>query len=322
MLEASKEHGFRRIGEFSEEQLADLFLKLSEEFPHADDPRHVGAHFVGVREQVAHVRDSVLNWLCERGTVAAVTQLERIQRDLPQVRHLSSQVLRARRAMLLNTWQPISVESVLALTRHPESRLVRNERELQCVVLESLQTLQERFHGETPSVRDVWDKRGNRGNGKWRPIGENEFSDYVKRHLKIDLNGRGIVALREVEVRTRPAGEGGRSDLYVTASVNGSDGRTVETVRVIVEVKGCWHPDLKTAMESQLRDRYLKDNDCNAGIYVVAWFACDSWDSSDHRKGKTPKWTVDEAKSFFGQQAEGLSTDKFIRAFVFDVSLT
>ena len=39
--------------------------------------------------------------------------------------------------------------------------------------------------------------------------------------------------------------------------------------RVIVEAKGCWNKDLKTAMRDQLRDRYLKENQCSHGLYVV-----------------------------------------------------
>ncbi len=321
MIEASREHGFRRIEEFSEVQLAELFLALSREFPHAEDTNRYRVAFLGEREMVADCRDSVLRGLYERGTVAAVAQVERLQKEMPQLTHLSWLVLKARRAMLLNAWQPISVKSVLALTRLPASRLVRNERELQGVVLESLQVLQDRFQGETPSVRDVWDKCEEHENVKWRPVNENEFSDYVKRHLEHDLKGRGIVALREVQVRPGHASTGERTDIYVTASIQENAGGAVETVWVIVEVKGCWHADLKTAMGTQLRDRYLKDNKCHAGIYVVAWFACGDWDMNDRRHAKTPKWSVDYAKSFFSQQAEGLSADKILRAFVFDVSL-
>ena len=44
-------------------------------------------------------------------------------------------------------------------------------------------------------------------------------------------------------------------------------------VSVIVEVKGCWHPELGTAIESQLAERYLKNNECQHGLYLVGWFS-------------------------------------------------
>jgi len=38
---------------------------------------------------------------------------------------------------------------------------------------------------------------------------------------------------------------------------------------VIVEVKGCWHSELQTAMLTQLRDRYLKGKPTRTGLYIV-----------------------------------------------------
>ncbi len=49
----------------------------------------------------------------------------------------------------------------------------------------------------------------------------------------------------------------------------------LDQVRVITELKGFWHPEVKTAMETQLRDRYLRENQCGHGLYLVMWFLCD-----------------------------------------------
>ena len=95
-----------------------------------------------------------------------------------------------------------------------------------------------------------------------------------------------------------------------------------EQVRVIIEAKGCWNPKLKTAMKDQLVDRYLKDNDCNHGIYLVGWYDCNQWDNNDRRKTNTPKWSLQEAKQYFEKQAENLSTsDLNIQAVVINTSL-
>jgi hypothetical protein len=93
-------------------------------------------------------------------------------------------------------------------------------------------------------------------------------------------------------------------------------------VKLIVEVKGCWHQDLKTDMEQKLRDRYLHESDCDHGLYVVGWFLCDRWDGGDYRKAKTPSWKIQMACEYFGDQAQRISTEgKTVQALVIDARL-
>jgi hypothetical protein len=42
-------------------------------------------------------------------------------------------------------------------------------------------------------------------------------------------------------------------------------------------------------MENQLVGRYLKDNHCKYGIYLVGWFNCTRWFNSDDRKQRAEK---------------------------------
>jgi hypothetical protein len=65
------------------------------------------------------------------------------------------------------------------------------------------------------------------------------------------------------------------ADIHVDATVPGRKRRTDERMSVIVEVRGNWHRELDSAMQTQLRDRYLKGNSYKNGIYLVGWFACD-----------------------------------------------
>ena len=60
-------------------------------------------------------------------------------------------------------------------------------------------------------------------------------------------------------------------------------------------------------METQLVNRYLKNNTCQHGLYLVGWFDCQQWDSSDYRKNKAPKISAVEAQKKFNLQAEQLS---------------
>jgi hypothetical protein len=75
-------------------------------------------------------------------------------------------------------------------------------------------------------------------------------------------------------------------------------------------------------MQAQLRDRYLKDNQCQHGLYLVGWFLCTKWMKEDYRKDQTPNWTIDEARRFFSKQACDLSVNGLtLKAFVLDTGL-
>lgn len=61
--------------------------------------------------------------------------------------------------------------------------------------------------------------------------------------------------------------------------------------------------DLKTAMKEQLVARYLKDNQCRHGIYLIGWYVCPQWDPEDWRNKATPNWSLEEARDHFDSQA-------------------
>lgn len=91
---------------------------------------------------------------------------------------------------------------------------------------------------------------------------------------------------------------------------------------MIIEVKGSWNSELDTAMEIQLVNRYLKDNTCQYGIYLIGWFNCEQWDNSDSRKRKVPKISIDEAREIFEKQAEKLSQSGIkVKSFVLNTAL-
>ena len=97
-------------------------------------------------------------------------------------------------------------------------------------------------------------------------------------HLQTDLISRGIIPKREVEIR-----RGQETDIHVDA-VAKEEGGSYETVSVIIETKCSWNTELEKDMESQLAGRYLQDNQCQHGIYLVGWFTSDKWDDEDYRR--------------------------------------
>lgn len=308
----------------SEKSMANWYLWLIQVFPREEDLRVNGHHSFSPREQLSNFRDSLLERLSERGTLEAVRRLEHIAKKVEKKDFAQGMILiiaRAKELALANTWSPPAPVDIVALLNSPHKRFVSNGDELLNVLIESLQRLEEDFQGETPSAPFVWNTLpGN----KSQPKDENAFSDWIKRHLEKDIIGKGIVVNREVEIRRGEGdGRGERTDIQVNAILPTYTNRGEEVkITVIIEVKCAWHQELETAMETQLRDRYLKDNVCRHGLYVIGWFNCSQWDTSDGRYKKAPKMALEDAQKRFDEQAKALSCNGIsLRAMVLDAKL-
>ena len=300
----------------NEDQIADLYLWLCREYPPSEDPHFEEAHAVGPRESVGTWRSSLLGHLRDRGTFEACVAIERIASEQPGNEWLKWMLFQARVAARRQTWSPPSPSDILKFLENTNNRLVRNGDELLKVVVESLDRLQVRLQGETPAAIDLWNKLPS---GQYRPKDEPALADYIKRHLKDDLATKGVVVGREVEIRrgegSRP---GERTDIYVSASTSVPDEESAET---IIEVKGCWNVGLNTAMKSQLVNRYLKDNQCHHGLYLVGWFQCSEWDQSDWRYNRCSSGIIG-TKDTLEAKAAGLSTGGIkVKAMVLDLAL-
>jgi len=139
----------------------------------------------------------------------------------------------------------------------------------------------------------------------------------------MDLKTRGIIANREVQIR-RGVGsfKGQETDIHIDALTRNAKGDIADQITAIVETKGVWNPDLDRAMETQLRDRYLKDHHSPFGLYLVGWFNCAQWSNNDKRKRRSSKITLQEARDKFNTQAEVVSKNgTTVKAFVLDASL-
>jgi hypothetical protein len=325
VLESTMGHDLR--GEFfdlTEKQVADFYIWLVQEYPHDEDPvfNSVMAHCVGTRESIGNFRDNILNRLRDWGTSLACQEMQRIANHFPELSWLKAVIFDAQRNRRTKTWQPPAPAEIFKLVSDRNKRLINDGNELLDVLIESLQRLETELQGETPAARDVWDLVSSKPD-TFKPVNENTFSDYVKRFLDRDLKQRGIIANREVELRPSQGGAPGeRTDIHIDAVVKNANGEIYDSITVIIEVKGCWHKELNSAMETQLVGRYLKENTCQHGLYLISWFNCDQWDSSDSRKGKSPKISIEEAKEQFNRQAEQLSLSGIrVKSFVLNTAL-
>lgn len=267
-----------RLKTLPERALADFYIWLETEFPHADDPKRetdgTRVYSITARDSIAMYRSGVLSQLKQKGTSSACMEIARIAATFPHLEWLKFTLLEAQHNTRQATWTPPTPRDVLLLSQDMRHRLVQNGDELLAVVQEILERLEEKLQGEVPAAIDLW----NNPEGKYTPKDENTFSDYIKRFLDIELNERGVVINREVVIRRGTGqGDGERTDVHVNAIARDPTRKNYDVMTVIIEVKGCWHPDVLTAMETQLVQRYLKDNTCRYGLYVVGWFYCTQW---------------------------------------------
>lgn len=310
-----------------EDQVADLLIWLPLE-KLAEDRGGYGA----VTPEWAFARwlESVLGHLADRGTPKACQAIQRVMAARPELDWLKWYLKSAQELTRRNTWVPIPPEELIRLGSSASARWIRGGSDLTEVIVESLGRLQDLLQGVTPAATDVWNEIGTKHDEAtkketkiFRPKDEAGLSDWIKRHLDLDLRGRGVIVNREVEIRRSFGGAPGeQTDIHVDTAVPGTEPNTWDKVTVVIEVKCCWHEALWDAMRTQLVDRYMKDNECRYGVYVVGWFECAQWDPDDGRRKKSPKISIEEARQQFESQAATLSTGGIVvRAVVLNAAL-
>ncbi|MEK6321031.1 MAG: hypothetical protein AABN33_05050 [Acidobacteriota bacterium] len=324
----------RLLHELAVDELVDLYLWLVRRYPYSPSSSSYG-FFGEVIGGLGSLRDAVLVELRQRGTLEACHGMQRIAHACPELDWMKWQLREAWDTARRQTWMPVSPEYILNLVSNTDNRLVQNSQQLLDVVIESLTRLQTRLQGETPAVSDLWNDLPDGGNSSDKPMrsevgrihrrrvsrpkDENHLADYVKRELERDLTERGIVINREVRIH-----RGERTDIHVNAvTLSGNmQEEPFGVATVIIETKGCWNRDLDDSMKTQLVDRYLQDNKCKHGLYLVGWFNCDQWDGSDYRKQVAPRITMEKAQQRYSEQAVDLSVgDIRVAAFMLDTSL-
>jgi hypothetical protein len=327
IMKADRQFGLKVVGaagvtfttKLKEEDVADLYLwLLPQQTGQRGPPDNSWADARGI--------GTLASMLGNRGTPEACRALRRVVSERPHLEGLRWYLKQAEELARRKTWIPPSPKEVMKLVSDPSARLVRSADELVELLLESLSRLQTRLQGKPPAVVGLWDevvRKNKRAKRVFRPKDEPTLSDYVKLHLDDDLVERGVIANREVKLSTYLGGaKGEQTDVHVDVTVPGVGPGVFEKLTVIIELKGCWNPDLKHAMETQLVDRYLTGGNCRHGIYVVGWFACNQGDNADGRRSATPKISLDDAARQFESQAGALShSGVSVRSVVLNAAL-
>jgi hypothetical protein len=308
----------------SESHLGDIYSFMSERFPPEEDPKREGVHTVGTREMLADLRNAVLMKLVNKGTREACAAIESLINKLPEQRlYLIWRLKEAQSNKLRKTWIPLTPSQIITLLQDRNRRYIENEEQLLSAIIESLNRMEEDYKKSSlPAVERLWNYEG-RGNKRknFRPKDEESLSDEVARWIRGDLSpSRGVIVNREVQPR-----RGQKTDIYINAIKLDNMSEDAKTLTVVVEVKGCWNDAILTAMETQLFEKYMKENNISCGLYLVGWYMCNKWDNSDKQKEETLKISIEELINRLENQAnklkEKLNCIRDIRSFVLDLSL-
>lgn len=257
-------------------------------------------------------------------------ELLRITRILPDCKIASYYWELERERYERGIWIPLSVDKLIQMISCSESRPITTGNQMLDVLQESLNNFQKEWrYGENPLVSLLWneqrvieDQKKPQNKLRYSPKDENTLSDTLKYHFSKDLNKRGVTSNREVEVLRSHGGQQGshldiKIEIPTTVSVN-------KNLRVYIEVKGCWNSGLEDSIENQLIQKYMLPHNCSHGLYVIGWYNCSQWKKEwDYRAGRTPKYSLTEARRIFTEKAAVLSAryQVNIQAIVLDLSL-
>jgi hypothetical protein len=260
---------------------------------------------LGLESHVGIAINEILNVLLKRGRV---DELRRIQRAFPNRIH-DQFILMAQEERQKISWNPPTPEQLFALATDRKKRVVQNPERLVDAVIESLQRLQAQLHSEDPTAKYLWNED--------KPKDEGAIRDWIRKFLKDDDALPRLISNKEVEVFDRYY-----TDIKIEAIGRGARRDLDPKLVVTVEVKGCWHAEVKTAMETQLVEKYLRGSNSHFGIYLVAWFDASTWTDDDPRKKQCHCWSRSEMEEYLAHQAADLRRKGFfITPFILDCTI-
>lgn len=293
----------------SEKDVARLYEWMVTQYPVEQDPDERGGYIGTLRHSIAHLRNSLVSHLAGLGSEEGCNVLRHLAKKFPRHIFIRRALHLSREQMRRQTWRPPTPSQLFELATSRQGRLVQSGDQLVEVVLDSIARFQGKLQGKRPLAHLLW--AGD------RPKPEEDLSDWLENQFNDDLTGRGIVIGREVRIHRLD-----RLDLRIDAVAQGPGHENYSTVQVIIEVKGCWHRELKTAMKTQLLDRYLAKNDCQHGIYLAGWFLCDAWTGKNPPRTAVKFSTRERLAQFLAKQARSLSSnEKQLHAMVLDARI-
>ncbi len=265
----------------SSDRLAKLYIFMDKLYPVSEDlpfgSEHQG-HYS--RYSVSRFRDSLVNCLTSRADEAACRELWKLAQQFPDRRYsFLWSYHQALQNYRISEWMRPAPLEVAELIRDKKNRWIRTSTDLLELVCESLSRLQARISkSSNPRLDEFWDVGGTPQKRNLRgPKSEEDISSQIAAWIQEDLAREAGVIGREVVPR-----HGQRTDITIEAPNKFEDGTVFP--KVIIELKGNWNADVKSAIKSQLAEGYLAGQQGAVGLYLVAWFGADPIQGSERLK--------------------------------------
>jgi len=305
--------------------LVSFWEWLDREFPKdpfADDLKRKGAHDYTPAHDIYHFKNGILQIVQQRGTREAISAMESLIKRRPADFWLGEILAEMKKTVRRVVWT-CAAPAKLVVGLVENRQVIRTAGDLAAVLMESLVRFQQKLKRTTPTTM-LWNEDVQGTDKFFKPKNENNVSNELANFFRDDLGKYPIIANREVEIRASLVDPAQLCDIFVSAIPFGEDGTPSDPVQVVVEVKGAWNSGVPKDMEQQLFDRYMKNQDLNFGIFVVAHFGSDwNWFEPDQRRnsGKS-RTSLGDLSKLLDSEAKRLSTEqKNISAFVIDARL-
>ncbi len=296
--------------------LGKMYIWLHEQYTKEKRPEHKGVSPAAL-DEIHRLKNYIINHLSQSGIAESSIVLDSILQRFPEDTWLKNCILDAKRAEQATTLPILSVENIKELSKQEtDSRYLLNSvQDLLDLVMNELESYRTYLQGDTPPVRYLWNS------DPIRPRNEEDLSDHLKNYLDLRLT-TDVVINREVQIRRKlfkDGRSGSRTDLWIQAfDEHGS------ALTICIEVKCNWNDSAKTALKEQLIDKYMSGKTATAGIFLIGWFGCDSWDCNDNRRtAATSIWSdMDSAIVDLQNQAEKEQKNgSAVRSIVIDCTL-
>jgi hypothetical protein len=164
----------------------------------------------------------------------------------------------ANQARAANAWTHMAATTFFGITSRPNARLARDQDELLAAVVECLR------RWEVSLKAGAWDHLWDIGSRTSRPEKRiaREMRDWL--HARLD-----IMVEREVELASED-----RTDVVVQTLPSDPSAHKLTVVIELKKHRASNARERRTAMRTQLMDRYLREREHEGwthGLYVIAW---------------------------------------------------
>lgn len=254
---------------------------------------------------------SIINYLVD---VGALKELESIC-EAQNIEGHKYSLLKARQNIRDKENKLFKPYDLFHLLISKRSRSIRSEYELFQLVLELLGDYQRVLKSsECPLVEFHWNNLSHQNKEYRWPIGEEKATKLLRYWLNNEITKEELIIHSESQININD-----RTDLEVE----------VGDFKVILEAKGAWNTEIHKAAKIQLRDKYLKRNRCNHGIYLIYHYPQDQWFVDKDKTGGVSKKnstyckkSFEELKAVGKKWAIGASSSSIIiNSFVLDLGL-